>query len=345
LRIAVLNNCVPFVYGGAERLAEALTDRLRRYGHDPVLIRLPFHWHPAEKIIECMLACRLVRLPNVDRVVGLKFPAYYVPHDNKVLWLLHQFRQAYDMWGTPYQDIPDTDEGRRIRDAVVECDNRFLPEARFIHTLSHVTAERLKKFNALDSSPLFHPLPNPEQYWNDGYGDYIFFPSRINPGKRQYLVVEAMKHTRSSVKLVIAGAGDTAEYVEELHRIIEKNGVQDRVALVGAISEERKVALFRGALGCAYTPYDEDSYGYVTLEACHSRKPTITCTDSGGTRILVKDGVTGLVAEPDPQDIAGAMDSLFENRRRTRELGEAAHEYMRLLKISWDHVVERLTSP
>jgi len=72
--------------------------------------RIPFRWDPPEKILESILACRLMRLPNVDRVIAFKFPAYFLPHDNKILWLVHQFRQAYDLWGTPYQGMASTPE-------------------------------------------------------------------------------------------------------------------------------------------------------------------------------------------------------------------------------------------
>ena len=44
-------------------------------------------------------------------------------------------------------------------------------------------------------------------------------------------------------------------------------------------------------LAVAYIPYDEDSYGYVTLEACLAKKAVITCTDSGGIDALVRHRV------------------------------------------------------
>ena len=33
----------------------------------------------------------------VDLVIGTKFPSYVVRHPNKVVWLVHQFRQAYEL--------------------------------------------------------------------------------------------------------------------------------------------------------------------------------------------------------------------------------------------------------
>ena len=291
-----------------------------------------------------MLACRLMRLPNVDRAVGLKFPAYYIPHENKVLWLLHQFRQAYDLWGTEYGGLPDTEEGREIRNAVVHSDNVYLNQVAKIYTNSRVTSGRLKKFNGLDSEVLYPPLLESGHLFCQGYGDYIFYPSRITAAKRQYLVVESMRYVSSGVRLVIAGKEEDPAELARIDKIIRQNNLQDRVRLIARfIPEQEKADLYSSALGCAFTPFDEDSYGYVTLEAFYARKPVITCSDSGGTDILVKDGLTGYVVAPEPKPIAAAMDRLYANKKLARSMGESGYELMRGLNISWDRVISCLT--
>jgi glycosyltransferase involved in cell wall biosynthesis len=278
-------------------------------------------------------------------VIALKFPVYYVPHDNKVLWLLHQFRQAYDLWGTPLQDIPDTDEGRQIRETIVRADNAWLPEARAIYTNSHVTGDRLRKFNQIESEVLFPPLLHPEAFRCDEYGDYIFYPSRITRGKRQHLVVEALRHTRTPVRLVIAGAPESTAAVAELGRIVEAGGLSDRVRILPQfITEEAKVDLFARALACAYLPVDEDSYGYVTLEAYQARKPVISCHDSGGVSLVVKHDQTGYVVDPEPEQIAQAIDELYLDRARARTLGEAGYAHIQQMGLSWEHVIRKLTA-
>ena len=345
MRIAVVNNWVPFLKGGAEYLATALTNKLIEYGHEATLIRLPFQWNPPEKIEEHILACRCVRIAKVDRVIGLKFPAYYVPHDNKVLWLLHQFRQAYDLWGTALQDLPDSSEGARIRRTVIQSDNHFLPEYRRIYTTSPVTQDRLRRYNNLPSTILFPPLLESAHLTCTGYGDYLFFPSRITAAKRQHMVIEAMQHVKTNVKLVIAGPPDTPSDLKTITDLVSERQLEERVRIIPRfISEEEKAALFSEALACAYTPYDEDSYGYVTLEASHAAKATITCSDSGGVAILVKDGHTGLITDPEPIALAEAMDRLYLDRDHARVLGQAAREHMRSLRISWDCAIEQLTA-
>jgi glycosyltransferase involved in cell wall biosynthesis len=319
MKIAILNNCVPFVAGGAEHLADSLCRKLKEYGHEALLVRIPFAWQPSEKVVEHILAARLIRLTGVDRLIGLKFPAYYVPHEDKMLWLLHQFRQAYDLWGTPYQDIPDTPEGHKIRSVIIEADNRYLREARKIYTISPVVGERLKKFNDIDSEVLYHPLGHSDHFFCSRYGDYMFCPSRVTGGKRQALAVEAMKYVKSGVRLVIAGQPELPSDRETIERLIRENKLESRVEFIPRfIAEDEKALRFADALACIYTPYDEDSYGYVTLEAYHSRKPVITCRDSGATTILVRDGQTGFVTAPSAPAIAEAMDNLYEDRRKAQ---------------------------
>jgi hypothetical protein len=108
MRILITTTQVPFIRGGAEVHAEGLRDALRRFGHEAEILAIPFKWYPPEKILDHMLACQLLDVTEVagtpvDRVIGLKFPAYLIPHPNKVLWILHQHRTAYELWDHPVE--------------------------------------------------------------------------------------------------------------------------------------------------------------------------------------------------------------------------------------------------
>jgi glycosyltransferase involved in cell wall biosynthesis len=344
VKIAVLNNAVPFIRGGAEHLAEALHRKLLEFGHESQLFRIPFAWDPPEKIIESMLACHMFRFDTADRLIALKFPVYFAPHHDKVLWLLHQFRQAYDFWGTRYQGIPHTEQGLKIRDVIMRADNAALSQVRRIYTNSHVTSERLKKFNDIDSEVLFPPLLEHKHLYCDTYGDYLFYPSRVNHTKRQFLAVEAMRHVNSDVKLVVAGSPETPEDLALLDRVIREHRLESRVRIIPRfIDEEEKARLFSRALGCIYIPYDEDSYGYVTLEAFHARKPVVTCSDSGGTSILVRHEQTGFICDSRPQMLARAMDRLRGETGLAERMGTAGHSLIGRLGITWENVIGRLT--
>ena len=153
MRILIATTHVPFVLGGAELHATALRDALVGAGHEAEIVGVPFKWYPPRVILDHMLACRLLDLTEtmgtaVDRVIGLKFPAYLIPHPNKVLWILHQYRAAYDLWGHPMGDLHLRPEGAEVRDAICEADRRLIPEARSVFANSGNIARRLKAFSA-----------------------------------------------------------------------------------------------------------------------------------------------------------------------------------------------------
>lgn len=343
MRVLVATNGVPFVRGGAELLADALIRELRTRGHEADLMRIPFRWESPADLADTMIYASTVDLHGVDRVIALKFPAYLVDHPNVTVWLLHQFRQVYDMWDTPWSPPVDDPQWQRIRDAIHEADTRQLRRARRLFTNDNVTQQRLKVHNGLDAAVLHPPLPDEGDIRQGQFGDYILCLGRVSGGKRPLLAVEALAHSSSGVRLVVAGQPDSEDVVRELHEAIEEHGLQDRVTMhLEFVETEFKRDLLAGALGVAYFPIDEDSFGYVTAEAMTAGKPVVTLSDSGGILNLVHDGRTGLVAAPDPRSIATAFDRLFTDRPATEKMGASAEEAVARLNLSWDHVIEEL---
>jgi len=346
VRIVIASTIVPFVRGGGTAIVFDLTRAFEERGHEVEQVLIPFH-PSQETMTDQMLGLRLLDLEaSADLLVAIRTPSYVIEHPNKVVWFIHHHRASFDLWPTGYRDLPLDRDGLQQRIHLFDADNWHLRQARRLFANSTVTADRLRRFNGLDAEVLYPPLGDSSGFRCDSWGDYVFYPSRLVHIKRQVLLVEAMAQVQTDVRLVIAGAPRTPADLERIERAIERCGVGDRVDLLADwISEERKRDLFANALACAYIPYDEDSYGYVSLEAFHSHKPVITCSDSGGTLELVEDEVTGLVTEPNASALADAFDRLHRNPAAARDMGEAGYERMRDLHITWDHVVNRLTAP
>jgi len=348
MKILIATTQVPFIRGGAEAHAEGLRDALRNAGHQAEIVAVPFKWYPPEKILDHMLACRLLDLTEaagtpVDMLIGLKFPAYLIPHPNKVLWILHQHRTAYDLWDHPLNDFLTWPNGAQIRHAIRHADRQLIPQARAVYANSQNVAKRLKTFCEIDSTTLYHPPPHAEKFYCAPAADYFLFPSRIDTIKRQSLVLEALALTTHPVRVRFTGLAANSAYLEELKSFSRKNNLQGRVEWLGEVDEVEKIRLYAHALGIVYPPVDED-YGYVTLEAMLASKPVITCTDSGGTLEFVNSGETGLVVEPTPASLAHALDQLWMNREQASLLGEAGRTRYRRLDITWANVVRQLTS-
>ena len=347
MKITIANVQVPFVRGGAEYLADSLAQKLQEQGHRVENIRIPFKWYPAQTLVEHIVAFRMLRLQsgNPDLVIALKFPAYLLPFPRKKVWLLHQFRQAYELWGTPHQAFPNTPEGRRIREMIIQADNSYLREAKEIYTNSRIVARRLQQYNGLGvDGVLYPPLLRPEIYRCAGFGDYFFYPSRLNAIKRQALAIEAMRFVKSDFRLVLAGKPDHEDYLDELRSLVQRYRLQDKVTLLGWISEKEKAEWMAHCYTALYLPYDEDSYGYVTLEAFHSRKPVLTLSDSGGTDEIITDSENGRIIAPSAEALAAGMEELWADRQRTLRMGAAAHATLDRYQIRWDHILERLVA-
>ncbi|MDR9792533.1 glycosyltransferase family 4 protein [Aeribacillus sp. FSL K6-8210] len=345
MKILIGSTYVPYVRGGATFIADWLKAKLEEYGHQTEMLKIPFlSYYPT--MLQQMKAIRSFPISeNIDRFIAIRPPSYLVKHPQKVIWFIHHHRGAYDFWGTRYQDIPNTDSGRNIRNRMIEADNLAFSEAKKIFANSHTVKNRLKTFNHIDAEVLYPPLYDPDAFYCDKYGDFLFYPSRIVHHKRQQLAIKAMKYTRSGVKLIIAGKTESKEMAFLLEQMIEKNGLANKVWILNRwITEQEKIALMAKALSCLYIPYQEDSYGYPSLEAYYSRKPVITCTDSGGTLELIEHEENGLVSQPDPKELAKCFDRLYFSRKLAKKLGEAGYEKLKSMDISWNHVVRRLLS-
>ncbi|MCL6508121.1 MAG: glycosyltransferase family 4 protein [Bryobacteraceae bacterium] len=347
MRVLVCTTVMPFQRGGAEFLAEWLVRHLRARGHSVELLEFPFSPRP-DQLLEQMLALRLVDLsPYGDRLIAIRPPSYLVRHPSKVVWFIHHHRAAYDLWNTEYGDLASTPEGLRYRDAVRQADRVALAEACKLYANSRVVARRLEVFNGVHAEVLYPPLGEPDRYSCIAYDDYLLYVSRLTPHKRQWLALEAMQHTRTPVRLVIAGPPDPGAeaYVWDLKARISANGLSGRVLLLDRyVPEEEKLNLLSRCLAALYFPHDEDSYGFFTLEAQHAQKAVLTTTDAGGTAELLLDGVNGRIVPPDPQELAQIMDELFLDRQAARRLGAAGPGRIRELGIHWQRVEEKLLS-
>jgi glycosyltransferase involved in cell wall biosynthesis len=343
MRIVLASTFVPFINGGARFIVEWLEEKLLEHGHEVERFYFPFI-DDVDELLSQSVALRMVDLSEVgDRLIAFRPPSHLLRHPNKVLWFIHHIRTFYDMWDSEY--APEhTPANTAIRTALHRLDAPALNEARHVFTNSRVVGDRLKRFNGVESRPLYPPIVRPERFRCDGYGDEIVVICRMGPHKRQRLLIEAMAHTKTDVRLRLCGRTEGGGYAGELQAAIARLGVAERVSLEDRwISEDEKAEVLASALAVAYAPLDEDSYGYPSLEAAHAAKAVITTTDAGGVLELVEDRSNGFVCDPEPASLAQAFDELYRNRELARRMGEANRERLREMKVDWTHVVEALT--
>nr|WP_194249299.1 glycosyltransferase family 4 protein [Halomonas salicampi] len=325
--------------GGAELHIDGVSRALREHGHEVELLRLPFRFSPESAIHHAMAHASSLDMqaPNgieIDRAISLQFPAWGIQHPHHTVWVMHQHRACYELW----QENDVNEETKALKDAVHAFDQRHLGQAQALFANSQRVAERLATHNGLTATPLYHPPHGAERFYTDEAWDYIFYPSRLERLKRQDLLIEAARHLKSPVKIIIAGEGGQREYYQQL---IERYQLQHRVTLIGRVSEAEKLAWYAHSLAVFFGPHDED-YGYITLEAMLAAKPVITCRDSGGPLEFVAHDATGWITEPEARAVAHAIDTAWENKAQSADMGREGQAAYHRAGISWHNVVARL---
>jgi glycosyltransferase involved in cell wall biosynthesis len=339
MRIAVCAPQVPFERGGAEIFADDLVGELRARGHEADLVTVPYKWYPGERVLSQAFLWRLLDLSEsdgrpIELAIATKFPSYAVRHSNKVVWLLHQFRQAYELDRTELGQFGESTEERATRRAVQRLDRVALGEAKKVFATSRNVADRLQRSTGIAAEVMPHP-PQELPYRTESYDDFVLSVGRLDRAKRHELLLDALA-TDSTLQCVIVGDGPDRERLED---VVRKHGLDGRARFTGRIDEEELAGLYARCLAVYYAPVDED-FGMVPYEAFLSEKPVVTTTDAGGPLEVVTDRATGLVIEPRAAALAEACSWLRDHVDDARAWGRAGKEIAR--RVSWDETIARL---
>jgi glycosyltransferase involved in cell wall biosynthesis len=324
--------------GGAEALYEGLLNSLRGTAHDVENIEVVIDETSFDSILESYMRCYDLELNDYDLIISTKAPTYMVRHPNHVSYLLHTVRVFYDMFD-------------RELDTSIEHEH----QRKIIHSLDKygLHPDRVKKHLSIGFTP-YQRLRQADPFWTgidfevaypptalQGFkpprpGEYVFLPGRLHRWKRVDLLIRAFKHVKGDIPLKIAGTGED----ECALRALADD--DPRIQFLGRVSTDQLVELYAGALVVPFLPINED-YGYITIESFLSRKPVITCVDSGEPTAFVKDSETGFVVEPQPESIAEKINYLIDHPARAAEMGEQG--YLRVANISWGSVLSKILAP
>jgi glycosyltransferase involved in cell wall biosynthesis len=340
MRIAVCAPKVPFERGGTEILAETLAMELRGRGHEVDNVTIPFKWYPAASAVREALLWRLVDLEEaqnrpIDLVIATKFPSYAVRHPNKVVWLVHQFRQAYELDRAEFGQFGEDAFDRATVKAIRRLDRTVLGEAKGLYAISRNVADRLQRSTGLTAEVLPPPPQQLDYRPPEDPGEFILSVGRLDRAKRVDLLLEAAA-LDGSLRVVVAGEGPDRARLEHLSAQRRLDG---RVTFAGRVTDDELADLYSRCLAVFYAPFDED-FGFVPYEAFLSEKPVVTTRDAGGPLEVVVDHENGLVCEPVPAAVAEACSWLAANPDRARAAGRSGHEVAR--RVTWDAVVDRL---
>jgi glycosyltransferase involved in cell wall biosynthesis len=340
-RVLVCWPKVPFVQGGTEALIQALVQNLRNESVETDTIELPLEHSPHEALIRSSAAWRMLDVANgsteADLLIATKFPSYFVQHPRKIVWLIHQFRQIYDWYGTGYSNFhqPRPDNYQALK-WIVEQDRQCLQEAKAIYTISDNVRKRLYDYLGITSEVLYPPPYLQGKFYCDRYDPVILVVQRLESNKRTELLINSLSLLKGNYQVSIIGVGPDEE---ALRSQVNKLHLNDRITFLGKVSEKDLLQCYASCRLLYYAPFDED-YGFVTLEAFLSKKPVVTTTDSGGPLEFVHHQVNGWIASPEPEQIAEGLQALLENASLAKSWGEKGYRQYR--HLNWRNTINVL---
>ena len=344
--------------GGTELLVLATADRLREQGFDSEVAILDVAGPVARQLSERGLAVhslggvrlgrvaaavrlrRLIRRRRYDLVEAYGFKASLLAR------LVGrrarpQPRQVCGVMGAHITEVVELDELKGRFALRVERLTTGLVDAYDVIALGAV---ELLADNGIARERL-HYIPNGVDLgvWTrraeEPADRLIVCSARFVPRKRQEDLLRAaaeLKRRGVAFRLKLAGTGPSLPAARRLAAALSIEGEVDFLGALGA--DDVRALLDQATVFCL--PSLWEGIPAATLEAMAVGVPVVS-TDAPGTRDVIEDDSTGLLATPkDPQGLADRLELVLTNPARARSLADAARRQVER-EFSLDAMVAR----
>jgi len=289
--------------------------------------------YPLSRWTYSRLAERALRTLEYDAAV-YDFSVYTpirVPRGRPVGITVHHLTAptARDRWGAPLGSLIDrVERGLLRRASILSADSEYTAEG--VRARVSAATPVLLIGNAVDDA-LF-AIRRSEQ-------DYLLYLGRLDVFQKGLdVLIDAMARLAaqgSAPRLLIAGRG---RGVDELRGMVAEAGLQQRVEVLGAVSDERRQELLEGALAVVM-PSRFEGFGLVAVEAMAAGAPVIS-SDAGSLPEVMDRGRAGVMLPAgDPVALAEAMQRVVSDPGHRQRLSDAARR--RAADFSWRSIAEQ----
>jgi glycosyltransferase involved in cell wall biosynthesis len=174
-----------------------------------------------------------------------------------------------------------------------------------------------------------------------GEGPPLIYAGRLLREKRIDLLLRAvalLAPRHPGKLLTIFGNGP---YREALLKLADELGIPDRVDFRGHVETSEEVWRHLGRSRIAVQPSEREGFGLFPLEAMAAGLPVVYCeSPESAVPELVRDGVEGVCAAPEPAALAATLDRLLTDDAEWSRLRHNALE--RAAGYDWDEVARRI---
>ena len=161
----------------------------------------------------------------------------------------------------------------------------------------------------------------------------MLYVGRVHESKGNQYVIKAIKDL--DIHFLIAGKD--AGYSDFLKELAKKEGIANKVTLLGMVSDSELEELY--ALTDFFILFSSwEGFGLVVIEAMNAEKPVIV-SDRGSLPLLVKDNQTGFIVKyEDVGELTKKIKLLSEDDKFRKEMGKNAKQFSK--KFSWEQLTQ-----
>jgi len=295
--------------------AEALCTEIKRQGHQTDFFFLPVV-NELLSLPEQMVMFGMLDIENsADLLITIGYPAFALPHKNKVICLFSITPELNEAWDTEYGMLA-TPQYVSLKEALYQAELRCF-EGQKIICASRLLAEDIK--NRYGNSPSVISLPNLYPFSpanNDNTEQhYLICETDLQPISRIETILQSMKEANESTRLHLYIHGSKLVYREALEMRIDRLGISDRISVIDGFIDKTTMGK---AAALISIPYQSRRIPLEVTAALAEGVPVITTSDSGCLLELVKNKVNGLVTEPISKSLAIAINSILSNKKMRR---------------------------
>lgn len=173
----------------------------------------------------------------------------------------------------------------------------------------------------------------------------ILFIGRLSKEhKRPHLLIEAFSKVAKNYPDWIVefwGADENKAYKTQLEFMVKQANLSDRIFFKG-VTKDIESVLNTGDIYAMMSAME--GFGLSMAEAMSKGLPVIACNSWNGIMDMVNDGVTGILVQDKPEEIAKGLERLMDSNELRNLLGNAARESMKRFEAKtiwnqWDKLL------
>lgn len=230
---------------------------------------------------------------------------------------------------------------------------RILREASAIHAITNEEVKHIRTFgidnsiviipNGIDPKEFINlpPREELESFYPKIKGKrIILFLGRIHPKKGLDLLAKAFEKIArewDNACLMIIGP-DSEGYKIKIEKMLESEGVLNRVIFTGMLSGRKKLIVLGGADIFALPSYSE-GFSMAILEAMICKLPVIITKQCNFPEVT--EVGAGNEIDPNVEQLTGALGNLLGNPELCKKMGEKGRKLV-LEKYTWDKTADKM---